>query len=41
LVSAVMHEGLFTGHFAKSPRSVLSGPLFSGPVNRNHSGYQR
>ena len=26
-------QGLFTGHRAKKPESVLSGPIFSGPVD--------
>jgi hypothetical protein len=29
-----MRVGLLTGPDAMTPESVLSGPIFSGPVNR-------
>ena len=40
LFSRVMRDGLLTGLRAKRPESVLSGPIFSGPVNRSLSGEQ-
>jgi hypothetical protein len=36
-----MREGLFTGPGAKRRKGVLSGPIFSGPVNRAQSGSER
>ena len=36
-----MREGLLTGLGAKCPGSGLSGPIFSGPVNRMQSGSER
>jgi hypothetical protein len=38
LFSGVMREGLLTGSGASRDDSVLSGPIFSGPVNRAQSG---
>jgi hypothetical protein len=41
LFSWVMRERLLTSLGAKWPESVLSGPIFSGPVNRAQSGSER
>ncbi len=41
LFSRVMREGLLTGLSARRSGSVLSGPIFSGPVNRAQSGSER
>ena len=38
LFSGVMWVELLTGRSARSLGSVLSGPIFSGPVNRTRSG---
>jgi len=35
-----MREELFTGSGARRAGSALSGPIFSGPVNRRRSGEQ-
>ena len=33
LFSRVMREGLLTGTWVSMPKGVLSGPIFSGPVD--------
>ena len=38
LFSGVMRAGLLTGTFPRRPKSVLSGPILSGRVNRAQSG---
>jgi hypothetical protein len=38
LYSGVMREGLLTGPRAEGHTRILSGPIFSGPVNRRRSG---
>ena len=40
LFSGVMREGLLTGPRPEGLTRVLSGPIFSGPVNRRVSGEQ-
>ena len=40
LFSRVMRVGLITGPRSERRTHILSGLIFSGPVNRSHSGYQ-
>jgi len=40
LFSGVMRVGLLTGPRPEGRTRVLSGPIFSGPVNRRVSGEQ-
>jgi hypothetical protein len=39
LFSGVVRVGLLTGSRPDMCTGVLSGPIFSGPVNRTLSGY--